>query len=140
MKKFIVTYILIVTGSLLIGCAGSGTVVKDLSETGKWSLDSMGGFTRPKQLTANAVMTFDSKGTVNGFGGCNTFSAEYTQSIYRLKIEGLVSTEMACMESQTEALLFTALQKVSRFSYTEGRKKLNLFDVNGGFLCNFDLE
>jgi heat shock protein HslJ len=137
MKRFIVICILIAAGTFLISCAGSGVAVKELGETGKWSLDSIGGFMRPPS-TANAVMTFDTRGTVSGFGGCNTFSAEYTQRIYRLKIEGLVSTEMACMESQTEALLFTALQKVSRFSYTEGRKKLNLFDVNGEFLCNFD--
>jgi len=140
MKNFLALFIMIITGTLLISCAGSGTVVKDLSETGKWSLDSIGGFTRPKQRTANAVISFDRRGTVNGFGGCNTFSAEYKQSLYGLRINQLVSTETACMESQTEALLFKALQNVSRFSYTEGRKKLNLFDVNGEFLCNFDLE
>lgn len=124
--------------STVAGCTGSNTANTELSSTGKWELDSLGGFTRPKQRTANAVMTFEKEGVLNGHGGCNVFSGSYNQNGWQLTIEEILSTETACMESQTEALLFAALQKSARYSLTKSRTRLNLFDINGALLCSFN--
>ena len=80
----------------------------------------------------SATISFMPDGTVEGFGGCNSFSGGYSQGAANsLAIGPLMSTQMACGEpaDTLERQLLTALENSKKWSVTSGT--LDLRDDSG---------
>jgi polar amino acid transport system substrate-binding protein len=75
------------------------------------------------QSVAGALTTsFDANGGVNGFGGCNSYSASYTVNGSALSISGLTASKKVCdpATDQQEADFFAALQSAASFTMEMG--------------------
>jgi len=77
------------------------------------------------------AMSFFANGTIEGFGGCNSFSGSYTVKGDTLTIGQLMGTMMACPEpaGTFEAQFMTALQNSTKWSVSAGT--LDLRDDGG---------
>jgi heat shock protein HslJ len=78
-----------------------------------------------------ASISFHPDGTVEGFGGCNSFSGGYGVNGESVTIGPLMSTMMACDDATNtfEVQLLTALQNATTWSVTSGT--LDLRDDSG---------
>lgn len=83
-----------------------------------WTLTVLNGNSATGMLTTN----FDSSGGVNGFGGCNSYSAEYTVNGNALSITGLSSGRKSCTPEidQQEADFYAALRSAATFTREMG--------------------
>jgi heat shock protein HslJ len=79
----------------------------------------------------SAAMSFLPDGTIEGFGGCNSFSGSYEVDGDTIAIGPLMSTRMACAEDVNtfESQLVTALQNATSWSVSGGT--LDLRDADG---------
>lgn len=80
----------------------------------------------------SASITFQADGTVEGFGGCNSFSGGYSRGANdQIAIGPLLSTMKACGDPADtfEHQLLTALQSATKWSVTSGT--LDLRDDGG---------
>jgi heat shock protein HslJ len=79
-------------------------------------------------VTGTLTTNFDSGGGVNGFGGCNSYSASYTVNGNALSITGLTSGRKSCGPDldQQEANFYTALRSAADFT-----REMGLIITNG---------
>lgn len=103
----------ILTTLILSSCASRKDQAAAGLEGRKWNLVSVGG----KQAgAANAFIQFGKEaGKINGKGGCNGFGGTYSGDGSRIKIEGIISTRMACDDLDTENAFFRALRAADRY-------------------------
>ena len=73
-----------------------------------------------------ATIAFGPEGTVEGFGGCNSFSGGYSVDGDAIAIGPLMSTMMSCGEASDtfEAQYLTALQAATTWSLSAGTLEL----------------
>jgi heat shock protein HslJ len=111
-------YFSLVFIAALASCTGSnstGTI-----KSTYWELNSL------MELSSNTIIVkptveFTSDGKLSGFGGCNKFSGKYKVSGNKLTTSEVVSTEMACENSQVEAIFLQALQKTSTYEIEDSK-------------------
>lgn len=84
-----------------------------------WQLETLGGV--PVEAANTPSMLISSDGSVNGNGGCNTFSGAATIEGDGLKFERLMSTNRACDQMELERRYFDALALVAGYAL-EGDK------------------
>lgn len=89
----------------------------------KWTLTSMvqNGATRTPPAGTEITLDFTSDGKVGGNSGCNSYGGTYEAQGEILKISALVSTLMACAESEKmdfEAAYVAGLQAAQMFERT----------------------
>ena len=89
-----------------------------------WTLTNLNGQPVAGSLTTN----FDAGGGVNGFAGCNSYSASYTASGNSLSIGGISSGKKSCdpVTDQQEADFLAALGSAASIS-----QEMGLIIVNG---------
>jgi len=91
----------------------------DLSDS-QWVLTDIVGKTVP--LSGKAYMRFhqNEKTFVDGSGGCNRFSGNFTVVGSALRVGPLISTRMACPDMREERAFFNALQSVDAYRLEQG--------------------
>jgi heat shock protein HslJ len=72
----------------------------------------------PGSVRAGLTIAFTDATTLNGFAGCNTFTAEYTTDGDRITIRAIVATRRLCDDNlmTIEAAYFDALGRVNRWA------------------------
>jgi heat shock protein HslJ len=96
----------------------------DPALTGTWNLKGgMGGGTIPLMPTVPITITFNSDGTLSGFGGCNNYNANYvltgqtTEFGKTISIGPIASTKMYCADtSNQETSYLNMLQNMKTYS------------------------
>jgi len=99
--------------------------------TGSWLAENiLGGGVLDRLQT---ILMIDEKGSMSGFGGCNTLRGKATFAGDALSFGPIMSTRKACspaiMDQETKFL--SALERVRRFTVDAVRRKLILFDEEG---------
>lgn len=111
----------------------NGMEMNDL--IGNWEASEIAG--TPAAGAVIPSLSFGTSGEVAGNGGCNGYGGTYTSEGNTLKIEGVVSTMMAC-EDQTlmtqETTFLSSLQSAA--SYTIEGDTLTLLDADGTALVS----
>jgi heat shock protein HslJ len=84
-------------------------------------------------VSGTLTTNFDSSGGVNGFGGCNSYSASYTVSGDSLSISGLTAGMKLCDQatSDQEAAFLSSLGSAASFTMEMG---LIISDGSGAVL------
>lgn len=98
---------------------------------GGWMIESVGG--KPAVGPKPPTLAFSADGKVTGFGGCNRFSGGYAKSGVSLDFTGVVSTMMACVNDEANAME-SAIGGVLRGAATfviDGDGKLTLTGDDG---------
>jgi heat shock protein HslJ len=86
---------------------------------GKWNLISMAKQQKegPQKLDKGFYIVFKEDETFNGFSGCNSFSGTYNATGATLLLNNMVSTQMDCDKTGTEAWVLKNLTgKVKAFA------------------------
>lgn len=91
----------------------------------EWKVSQIDGAAVPAGF--NAVLRFQSNGTLTGSLGCNNGSAQYKHSGHMLTIGNMVSTKMACDQMAWETKLANALTATQHVQLT-GTNGLALYD------------
>jgi heat shock protein HslJ len=95
----------------------------DLPENGsKWSLIYLNGKKIEMEMTPFFKINTE-KNTISGSGGCNRFSASFTYDDV-LKIKQILSTKMACKESNVENEFFNALKQANKIKLEDNMLKI----------------
>jgi heat shock protein HslJ len=111
----------------------------DPALTGTWNLKGamVGGGTEPRILNNQLTITFNSDGTLTGFGGCNNYFGSYTLTGQTSKfgpsmtIGGLGSTQMYCAEtSDLEMTYLNLLRSTMAYSITNNKMLLTTDERN----------
>lgn len=111
---FITLLVFLLAIPLLSACS----TVSGLSGS-SWQLVELNGQKLPPEVII--TLTFDDD-TIEGSGGCNTYSANYERNDSNLTITDITSTLMFCEDSSTyETEYFNALQTVGAFELAEDR-------------------
>lgn len=103
---------------------------------GQWKLVSMiieGDMAIP--LTEGLITLNIKDRSLGGNGGCNTYGGEYSIKAKRLKIKNVISTQMACDNSENENRYFKVLNNATRFTLKSG--ELILQDEKGINILRF---
>ncbi len=110
--------------TVLTACATKKIKQGNASLEGKrWDLVSVDG---RSAANSGSYIEFDStSGKVSGKGGCNGFGGTYTSETgNKLKIEGIISTKMACDHLDIENSFFRMLEKADRYTIDKGGLQL----------------
>ncbi|WP_161973376.1 META domain-containing protein [Arcticibacter tournemirensis] len=110
--------------TVLTACATKKIKQGNASLEGKrWDLVSVDG---KSAANSGSYIEFDStSGKVSGKGGCNGFGGTYTsETDNKLKIEGIISTKMACDHLDIENSFFRILEKTDRYAINKGALQL----------------
>jgi heat shock protein HslJ len=94
------------------------------------------------------LLTFEDTGEIEGFGGCNEFTAKYEVEPAGTNQGGIefemgTTTNLACVPEvlAQEELVFQLLEdKVTAYSYDPKEKILTLLDKNGKDIFEAELE
>ena len=85
----------------------------------------VGGGTEPRLLNNKITITFNNDGTLNGFGGCNNYNANYvltgktTNFGKTISIGPIISTKKFCaVASDQESTYLANLQNAETYSIT----------------------
>lgn len=115
----------------LYGCNGGATPTDDGSaalEANAWRLTEIlvdpSPIQLPDTLPAPIIAKFE-KGKVDGFGGCNGFSAQYTSTGDQLSVSGIRSTKMFCEATSAWETSFFQLLENSQ-TYTVSGETLEI--------------
>ena len=115
------------------------TPLKDPALIGSWNLKGamVGGGTQPVILNTQPTITFNSDGTLTGFGGCNNYFGSYTLTGQTTKfgpsitIGNLGSTQMYCAEtSDLELTYLNLLRSTMAYSITNNKMLLTTDERN----------
>lgn len=102
----------------IAGCSGSNSTTSIKSTY--WEVTSLIELSS-STIRVKPTVEFTSGGMVEGFGGCNKFSGKYKVSGNKLTTSDIVATEMACENSQVEAIFLQALQKTSTYEIEDAK-------------------
>jgi heat shock protein HslJ len=113
----------------LSGCAAKKQASGSPSLTSqKWTLLSAGD---TNAGSSGAFIEFGTApGEVRGKGGCNGFGGNYTSEGNNLKVQGIMSTKMACETLDVENAFFRSLEATERYEI----RKDSLFLYQGNKL------
>lgn len=116
-----------------------GGDLNDLVNT-QWQLVSFGPVGQETAVSQGAAITiqFDGDGQAAGFGGCNSYSGQYTVQGGAISFGEIVSTLVACVEddiTQQEQQYLQALQTAE--SYTATANSLTISYNNASGVLNF---
>ena len=115
------------------------TPLTDPALIGSWNLKGamVGGGTEPRILNNKLTITFNSDGTLSGFGGCNNYFGSYTLTGQTTKfgpsmsIGNLGSTQMYCAEtSDLEMTYLNLLRSTMAYSITNNKMLLTTDEKN----------
>jgi heat shock protein HslJ len=83
-------------------------------------------------MPGGVTITFDSGG-LSGFGGCNTYSGDYTTNGSRIDITGFATTNKLCDGDvmDAEATYLAALAGVDRFAFRDNDRHGQLLVLAG---------
>lgn len=86
-----------------------------------WTLSAIGQGVIPPDTSI--TLSFSSPSQLNGFGGCNSYSANYQVNGSNLSIRGFTSTRTSCGEDidNQESLYFATLQGAASYQVDGGR-------------------
>jgi heat shock protein HslJ len=106
-----------------------------------WTLKSLtdgSGTMVPVQNTTIITAKFDTRGTVNGFSGCNNYSAAYTMKDYSLTITKPIITALDCsspgiMDQESEYMA----DLVKAYEIRINDSDLNIYDSTGNVCLVF---
>jgi heat shock protein HslJ len=86
-----------------------------------WTLSAIGQGVIPPNISI--TLSFSSQSQLNGFGGCNSYSANYQVNGSNLSISGFRSTRTSCGEDidNVESLYFASLQGATSYQLDEQR-------------------
>ncbi|MDR0364639.1 MAG: copper resistance protein NlpE N-terminal domain-containing protein [Bacteroidales bacterium] len=91
----------------------------------RWKLTELSG----KAITDNkAFITIDTKeGRAFGNGGCNNFTAAYEldEATGRLRFSKIATTQMACIDMETETAFLEILENIDNYSMNGEKMTLN---------------
>ncbi len=127
-------------------CTSSQSGGGELTIPSQWKLVSFGEPGAETQVIEGSSITleFEGEGQVGGTGGCNSYGAKYETQGNTLTIQDIVSTLMACADSQVteqEQKYFDALKTAARFEisgdnltiwYKDGQGRLNYIKATSG--------
>jgi heat shock protein HslJ len=104
----------------------------------QWQLISFGapGAEIPVVAGSTVTLEFNTNGQAGGSGGCNSYGGEYQVQDNVLSFSQIVSTLMACADSnvtQQEQQFFQALESAGRFEHTEDQLTIQ-YDGGQGVL------
>lgn len=112
-------------------------------EAHDWRLTSIKG--EQVKIAENATeqkvvgIKFDAQNKrASGFSGCNQFSGGYLLSENKLTFQQMLSTQMACQQSDIEMHYLQALASVQH--YKINGNKLMLLDVNKSTVASFVID
>lgn len=115
--------ILLIAIQMLSACSA----VQGLSGR-SWQLIELNGQKLPAAVII--TLTFDDK-TIEGSGGCNSYSASYERSDSNLTINDITSTLMYCEDTSAyETDYFNALKSVEAFELTDKQLTLSAAQVD----------
>lgn len=114
---------LVLTVSASVQDTPTTPTTDDLTGT-RWWLISYGSSDEQTEVITDSEITleFQSAGSAAGFGGCNSYSGTYTVEDETISFTSLISTEIACLESEVmrqEQAYFEALPAAIRYEYTD---------------------
>jgi heat shock protein HslJ len=89
----------------------------------QWELSVLNGeaVVQDSKITLN----FDDEGNLNGTAGCNHYGGSYEANLQAITLDGVFSTEMACMDEDVMTQEFEYLQALSR---------VNHYDIQSNFI------
>ncbi|KAA8475704.1 heat shock protein HslJ [Arcticibacter tournemirensis] len=116
-------FLLLICITVLTACATKKIKQENAGLEGKrWNLVSVDG---KSAAHSESYIEFDStSGKIHGKGGCNGFGGTYTSKTNTLKIEGIISTKMACDHLDIENSFFRILEKADRYTIDKGALQL----------------
>ncbi len=103
---------LLISIIILQGCASKRINVN--LEGKQWGLVSVEE--KPVSNSGSYIRFDKTAGKVSGKGGCNGFGGTYTATESNIRIEGNISTKMACDRLDTENAFFRALENTDRYT------------------------
>lgn len=124
---------------LLSSVSQSATFNQDMLQAHSWALTELNGeiFNPSNEEAVENIVFNKTDARVNGFSGCNRFSAGYTLSETELNFLPMMSTMMACAEDNSESAYLLALSKVA--AYKIDKKALILVDDQAVVLLKFEI-
>lgn len=115
---FLTLLVLLLASPLLSACSPA----QSLSGS-SWRLVELNGQKLPEGV--NITLAFDDE-TIEGSGGCNSYSGSYERSDSNLTFSDVTSTLMYCEDSSTfETDYFNALKSVGTFELTGNQLTLS---------------
>lgn len=139
-KKFIIIGLIAIIALILVGFYFAKTLIgKDVKEA-DWKLTGWNVSSLSPEV-AIITLNFD-KGKINGNGGVNSYSANYTMGINnQFSLSDITSTEMASTNpdiNRAEGIYFTLLNEV-RY-YKIDNNLMELLDKNKNTLLIFERQ
>lgn len=99
----------------------------------RWLLQNINGVTLP-QMKQELYLSFKAGGSLQGFGGCNSFSGAWIIANSKLSLSNINATKMACERDSIEAQFLKTLTIADDF-YIAG-EDMQLFQ-KGKMIANF---
>ncbi len=100
---------------------------------GDWKIVSAGEVNAAENIEEGRerpFLKFDTDGRFYGYAGCNRIAGSYIVSGMKLKLDGILSTKMACSDMRLEDALLEALPRVRSYFVDKGVLTLKGADGN----------
>lgn len=123
-KRLNILITIVFCGILFLNCKSSKDIVKpsNINISGNWSLLYLNGksLNTLSQLQIPSIQIDQSKKSISGYTGCNTFSGQFTYEKGYFDAPNLIATLMICDEKNIEPELMQAIDGKSKVYISNG--------------------